>query len=253
MNFHPQVKTIIDFWQELNTKTPPFVHPRDSLSRCLSYEEYKKIPESDISRYDTYFHTSLMPVPYYGDIQNAKVYVLYLNPGFCPDDYAAERERKGYFQLFVNGLRQNGKNEYPFPFISPQHDDTPAGRWWMRKLRRIIEHVAEQKNISRENAVFEISQKIATLELVAYHSTTFNGNYAVVHDLPSSQMIRNFVREYALPRAREDKACIIITRGKRIWNLTPEENVIIYDRNQARGAHLTSGFPAWPSLCKFLL
>lgn len=39
---------------------------------------------------DTRFHLGLVPVPFAGDIERAKVIVLLLNPGLEPDDYFGE-------------------------------------------------------------------------------------------------------------------------------------------------------------------
>ena len=71
-----------------------------------------------------------------------------------------------------------------------------------------------------------------------YHSRKF-GSESLIENLRSVEIMRSFVNDYLLPKAQNNKATIIVTRKAKIWGLTKSKNVIVYNKNEARSAHLT--------------
>ena len=48
-----------------------------------------------------------------------------------------------------------------------------------------------------------------------------------------------FVHAVLVPRAKRDEALIIVARGVKQWKLPDHDNIIKYERNEGRSAHLT--------------
>lgn len=58
-------------------------------------------------RKDDGFHFSLLPTPYVGNLNEADVFVLKLNPGFHDADFFAEFNNPGFRAASIRGLQQD--------------------------------------------------------------------------------------------------------------------------------------------------
>ena len=192
-------------------------------------------------------------MPYVGDITNASVYILMLNPGFRPLDYYAEQESSEYIQALKSGLHQTGYNKYPFYFLDPRFSWTGGGSYWNQKLGAYIKKIISRDGITYQEAAYNISHKIAVLELVPYHSSHFKLPKKEIKKLKSVKLMRDYVTSYVLPRSRKNEACIIVTRKNNYWRMKEEMNIVVYTGGQTRGAYLTENSPAANVLDKFLL
>ena len=86
-------------------------------------------------------HLGLYPQPYIGDVTNASIYILLLNPGLGPIDYYSETGENGsenFRAALRNNLKQNFEdNEYPFMFLDPQFSWHSGYTWWHERLAKI--------------------------------------------------------------------------------------------------------------------
>lgn len=89
---------IVEFWNRLPLRTPPFIHlddrqilegKREDLSAKLDFDTFVKSQRFGAFE-DHRFHFSLVPVPYVGNLKKADIFILLLNPGFDFTDYFGE-------------------------------------------------------------------------------------------------------------------------------------------------------------------
>jgi hypothetical protein len=191
---------------------------------------------------DTRLHLGLLPHPLCGDVANAEIYILMLNPGYGPHDYFGEYEVPAYRKAVLGNLKQTFTSAtLPFFLLDPQFSWHGGFTWWHGKLARVIQELAHIREVSFAEARAELGRKIASIELLPYHSTSFRDSDHWIRDLASVKLARRYVNEYVLPRVSSGKAIAIVTRQAEVWNLPKHNGVIRYTGQEARAAHLTPG------------
>ena len=215
---------------------------RDKLFQCKTL---KGILKKDFFIEKSNFHEGLLPYPYVGNLEKAKIYLLMLNPGVHLGDYRAE-QRAEYKQAWERNIRQTfGKNDYPFFFLNPKFADTPAFDYWHNKLKDVIKTIIENKRCSYEEALRFISKHIACLELVAYRSPNFNLSERIIKELKSVQKIRSFANSLK-------NKTLIVLRSAKLWNINGDNNIIVYENGQAQAASLTANSEGGERIIKIL-
>ncbi len=246
---------LIGFWNRFRLTAPPFVHPDDDLP--ILREKAPWSPKTDPADFESYvsgprfgdaedhrLHLSLFPVPYAGDLRSAPVVILALNPGFKHSDYWAEFKDSEFQKRLRTNLRQLfNDTDYPFPFLDPQFCWHSGFRWWERKLRDVIQSIAKERyrgyRGSYLRALKFLSQNLACIELIPYHSDTFR-DHRLLKELPSAKHARTFVRENLVPAAIAGKRTVIVTRQKAGWEMPRQGgDLIIYGKGEPRGASLS--------------
>ncbi len=160
------------------------LYPDDDLSKLEKYckkfnslEDYMKSPLFGDPK-DKFIHIGLTPTPFVGDLDNASIYMLMLNPGLNTADYL-QLESEVFIRAFRENLNQIPNRKYPFYYLNPQLCNHPGYNYWTAKLKDLIGKVREAKiegnNTPWLDAQEWLSKRIALLELVPYHSK--KGNY----------------------------------------------------------------------------
>lgn len=189
---------------------------------------------------DTRLHLGLLPEPFTGDLRKASIYVLLLNPGLGATDYYGEYEVKALREARLRNLRQDFPSDrLAFSNLDPQFAWHGGFQWWHGKLRTVIAALAERRGATFAEARHAIGSRIASIELFPYRSASFNDQGKWLRNFPSVQLAREFVRDVVLPRVHRGKAIVIATRQVALWNLPEAADVIRYEPQHARGAHLT--------------
>ncbi len=187
-------------------------------------------------------HLTLLPQPYGGDLRKAEIFILLLNPGLGYTDYWGESRVKSFRNRLVRNLRQKLEGiHFPFMWLDPEYCWHGGFVWWEKKLRDVIKVIAEEKFHGHYiDALRDLSNRIACLELLPYHSFSF-GAHGLVEDLPSVKIMREFVRSKLVQEAKSGKKTLIVTRRQNDWGL-PEgvENIAIYRGGHTRGASLST-------------
>jgi hypothetical protein len=245
------MQKIIQEWSKWKQTEPPYILQADdeviSLPKSVSstaptHTTWESVySQPDLGKPgDVKLQLGLIPHPFCGDILNAEIYVLMLNPGYEPQDYFAELEVPIYSEAALNNLKQDFKdNNYPFYMLNPEFSWSSGFVWWHKKFALIIDSISKNSDISFADARKHLSQKVASIELVPYHSTSFRDPVGWTKKLESAKLARDFVNEYVLERVRNDEAILIVTRQVREWNLPEHENITVYSSTEARGAHLS--------------
>jgi hypothetical protein len=251
---------LIEAWRRLDLSRAPFILKGDEELRKKhkgkelihsygSYEEY--IADEDHGRrHKAIFHTGLLPVPYAGNLAKAEVFLLLGNPGFGAHDYYAEYGVQNFRNAVIQSLQQkNGEDLYPMIYLDPRFAWHGGGIYWQNKLSNIL-LTMEGTYVS---ALQCLSQRLAVLESVPYHSTDMSFSAPVrklLQELPSVQLMSAYVREMLVPRAQSGEISIIDLRGK--WDLPEEENIIVYKKQERVSALLTLGSRGGKKIVDFL-
>jgi hypothetical protein len=235
-------KDLLSTWRGmLPLSKPPYILPGDEvLIRKGLYHSY--------SSFETYIddpqfgkasphkihsvHSGLIPFPYDGDILKAKIYILTLNPGFVPDDYYAESHDRVFRDARIRCLQQEHLDkDFPFMNLNPRFSYHGGYQYWASRLGDIIDKVSEQRHVSYREALSLLSQKIALLEYVPYHSERYRVGKAVVDEMRSPMLIKAFVKSYVVPRTENGDAVIIVTRKVREWGVSELSGKrVVYNR-----------------------
>lgn len=212
----------------------------------FSWESYQRDPALG-SGEDTRLHLSLIPEPYVGNLMQARVVILLLNPGLTPSDYHAQGI-PAYRDALLEQLKGEGNaGDYPFLHLDPAYAWQDGFTWWNGKLRAVIKKAAVdwfgKDVIAARRAV---ARQVAALELVPYHSECFGLSDDLVGRLRSSTLSRDFVRQVLVPKAAAGGCEIVVTRRVRDWGLLAETGdlpgVINYSSpGHARSASLSPG------------
>ena len=195
---------------------------------------------------DKCVHLGLLPHPFCGDVLNAKVYILMLNPGLNPSDYFGEDQVPSFREAVLRNLRQQfAEDDYRFMFLDPQYSWHSGFDWWHGKLKGVIAALAGKWHCTFAEARKRLARSIASIELFPYHSVNSGAISRWLktgHPLRSAKLAGGFVREYVMPRVKLGEAIIVVTRKAKHWDVKPSSGkVIVYSGGKARGAHLTPG------------
>jgi len=153
------------------------------------------------------YHTEVLPEPFLGNVLDAKVVILALNPGFVYDanigkwEKASEAEKENFIKSKCDQLSLKTKE-----FISEDKIENEIGdNYWSKKTKYISDNYPNSKN------------DIALIQFCGYHSEKFrliSSKYFGRSSLYlSSQEFTFRIIRYLMQKDR----VIILARGERIW------------------------------------
>ena len=244
---------LLSEWSKWDPENFPYVLHTDAdvlespswkpwVAKYRSWREATRAPDFCKSD-DKRLHLGLIPIPFVGDMLNASVYVLMLNPGLGPGDYFEYRV-PGLRKTLLANLRQKHKvGVMPFLFLDPQFAWHGGFGYWNRKLKGVMEDLALSKDISLADARSTLGSQLAVVQLVPYHSAGFNQK--ALQQLSSVDLAKDFVGKTVAKRVRARDAIAIVTRQVKVWNqclpddLEERHGVIRYTALEARAASLS--------------
>ena len=179
-------------------------------------------------------HTALLPQPFIGDPESAKVILLMLNPGLGPMDYYSElsdNRDATYIQALQRNLRGDA-TDHPFFFLDPSFRWHPGAEYWDRRLGWLIDAFVAHGLKPNESRRL-VAQNVCCIQSLPYHSTNFSGLRALLKALPSVKLARDAATELATDPTR----LTIVMRNAEFWQLAEANNVrhaaISHRRNAA--------------------
>lgn len=261
---------IISYWKDFNHETKPFIHDKDKIilekhqDDVNSHEDFLNLNYYGTKKNKLKYklHLNLLPEPYAGDITNATIYVLLLNPGYSNSNYYEENESSSDFRKdFIRTIRQEfkSKDKYPLIWLNPKYLWTAGGIWMENKFKPLLEYCVQEKGYTYVEALKLISKKVAILELFPYHSESFGVSSSDL-ELESVKRMRDFVIDTVVDKAIKNKACVIQTRSIYEWKLKLEDykdkdkcdNIIVFDSKHRRSASLGRKSASWAKMKEFL-
>lgn len=255
--------TLLDAWAAWRGDTAPYVlegdrtllSSRRSVRATTVFTDWHTaIGQGDFcAPSDSRLHLGLLPEPFCGDVRNASIFVLLLNPGLGPSDYYGEYEVPAFRAVRMQNLRQafDGRS-LPFYMLDPGFSWHGGYLWWHRKLCGVISAISTSRSISFVAAQRALAAELASIELVPYHSATFGDPGGWLAGLQSVQLARTYVQDVIVPRVRRGEAIVIATRQVSLWGLPDIPGVVRYSPGQARGAHLTPTSPGGRAILEWL-
>lgn len=238
---------LVEQWRHLPVDAPPFLLAGDKIlqermptNQHRSFDEFIQSPDFGLKD-DSAQHLGLLPIPYVGNLQRASVFILTLNPGLSPIDYYCQQHNKPFTEALIRNLcQENADDPYPFIFLNPRFSWHSGFDYWHGRLRDIAQMVARKKNKDHRSGLQYLAQKVCVLELVPYHSRSFGLSRSILDSLESVRLMVDYVREVVVPRAQSGEVAVVVTRKAHYWGLTEDgQNVVIYQRSETRGAHLS--------------
>ncbi|KAF0111111.1 MAG: Uncharacterized protein FD147_1212 [Chloroflexi bacterium] len=231
---------LVEKWRQVDLEKPPYIFPGDEqLIRgrkidpdIKSYEEYVA-RLGEVKEFPNKLHVGLIPVPYVGNLETAKFFILTANPGLGTTNYKGEYDDSKYRKQLIINLRQENFDEYPFMSLNIEFAWLGGFIYWERKFSSIINQLLENQ-ITYDNALRLISNKVACVELVPYHSTKGCG----ISNLESTKMFKEFVHQVLKPKAQKGEIDIVVIRKAVDWGLENDKHTIVFPANQARSSSL---------------
>ena len=207
-----------------------------------THDKNKKANEES----QTVIHFGLLPQPFIGDVENAKIIICSLNPGFSTDDYNTDEL---HHNDILEQLNPDNHNKTLF-WLTEKPDDkgnlSGGAKWWQGKLDQkdkekslvyniIKEYKSDVASLSDEELkkekekVFKVlSENMAAIELFPYHSAKFNYNY--LKNCESTNKIIEYVKELA-EKSKGKNRLICFTRSFKYWEVDKIENQADVIRN----------------------
>jgi len=140
----------------------------------------------------------VLPCPFLGNIEKAKVVVLLLNPGFEWQDLAFSMTHEKYYRECLASLKQ--ESERPFFIFDKELGFSGGYRWWAKVTKKLIEDGV---------TLDDLSEKMMAVQYFPYPSVTYKGNKNI---LPSQNYSFYLVRE-----AIRRKLPIVMMRSEKLW------------------------------------
>lgn len=232
----------ISFWRSLDLSGPTFIHNADR--EFLDQPKFKRLTKGNECRIEGFdLHLTLLPAPYTGDLRQADIFLVYLNPGVGAADYHDE-QNLAFRERLVKNIRQEFEGaDYPFLSLDPAFKETGGYKYWATRgkaLREIIEVVASKKTSGNiEKAQHLLANRIASIECIPYKSKKCAPGFL---GLRSAQMSREFICDFLVQRAALGEVTIIVTRSVKRLGFDPEappKGVIVYPTRHARSASIS--------------
>lgn len=198
----------------LNSKKYP---PVDKVDDDANEETKKAAKEKYKLRLNVY------PQHFVGDIDNAKIIILSLNPGYSTEYYDAYKNKTEYKQT----IKENLEMERPFFHAFELANESDLG-YWGNKMKCWVEGYEKKDNEEIIESLKKITKDIALAEFFPYHSMSYNDMYNKLGKGTSPNSNRK-IKDY-LPTQKflfekikkriddkDDKVIIILTRSFAKW------------------------------------
>lgn len=255
--------TLLDAWRNWTPRSGWQCYPDDE-ARLKRLAATKVAPvnldwdglvgEPAFGSKDSRLHLTLVPIPFLGNLETAKVVVLLQNPGFAPTDYYGEFKVPGFRDLLLKNLRGDLKNDdYPFFFLDPTLAWHGGFTWWQEQLGSVID-VMTDASTSHLKARRNLAKGLACIELMPYHSESGVVSKAFLDKLPSAKLARNYLWGPLVARAKKADVTIVAARHVDPWGFERSaepgkfniplglnsDSCVIYRTKQARRASLSA-------------
>ena len=174
----------------------------------------KKIQSNKEQNYVTEheFHLELLPEPFWGDLENANVYILSGNPGFGGNEQKIDGK-----QAFIDAIKENlNRDASRLIWLDSDLKENTKDKEYEKDGETVLYHPGfeyweEKTKELREKAGDDLN--ICVIELFPYHSQKISDEMKkCASELPS----REFV-DFYIEKAINDGKRIVIARCKSEW------------------------------------
>jgi hypothetical protein len=165
------------------------------------------------TKFELRVEQGMLPEPYQGHVDSAKVIFLMLNPCFDDTDklFYANKE---YYDEVLDTINQDLDKEYPFSILHPKWSASPASRYWRNQMGKYAEAISCIKDISFEAGMKVVANNIATVELFPYHSKNWTSTKSLMQ-IQSVQYSRFLAKKAII----DTNKIVVCTRAIREWSM----------------------------------
>ena len=147
-------------------------------------------------------HTEIMPAPFMGNVLEAQVLLLLLNPG-----YDEEEERKNYYNLYRHYWENEIQHKHSIPdlpLFCLEDSYINFSDYWQKRLNHLIKATSKEK----------VAKNVAIVQYFPYHSKKFK---LIPKRILEDNLVSQKYNFYLIEKAIERNATIIILRGTKLW------------------------------------
>lgn len=204
-------KAIINPWLKLieEINNPNFDNNHVLRQEQSIVEEFNEKINNDLYK----IHTQIMPSPFMGDVYNASVVILMLNPGYDPkEDIISDEDGLNYYNRYKDWWKKEIQHIHTkpnLPFFALDEQYSKSSDYWVKKLKPLTSISTNEK----------VARDICTIQFFSYHSQKYKSIHKKLikeagfdNYLPSQKYNFQLVKD-AISR----NAIIIIARSKKIW------------------------------------
>lgn len=181
------------------------------INKLLRSQKYKKLDNI----YSLKLH--LFPQHFVGDIENSKIIVLSLNPGFSNDYDSIYKKTTEYKDIIEKNLNFTNKRFHAFDLSTSKENG-----YWDKKLRPWFESSINEKYSNNELGIESLeldnifTNAVSLIEFFPYHSEKYHNIYDSIADedyLPSQKFVFSIIEN----RIKNKDAIIILARSFNKW------------------------------------
>lgn len=169
-------------------------------------------------------HTTLLPYPFCGDLNNATFFVLMLNPKVVAENYI-EAEDVAYRNMHISNMAEGNGNS--FFYFSHEGLYSSGGRYFRNFFSPVVRQMsqdnavtdlAERVGLTPEGLVAEwLRESVAVIDLFPYLTMEGIQDVNWVGRLPSVICARSFFQDVLAPRCLNGEISIYARRACRRW------------------------------------
>lgn len=206
----------------LNSKKYP---PVDKVDDDANEETKKEAKEKYKLRLNVY------PQHFVGDIDNAEIIILSLNPGYSTEYYDAYKNSTNKNGTkYEQTIKENLEMEKPFFHAFELANESDLG-YWGNKMKCWVEEYDKKDNKTIIESLKKITENIALAEFFPYHSISYNDMYdklgkgtspnsnrKIKDYLPTQKFLFEKIKKRIDDKDdKDDKVIIILTRSFAKW------------------------------------
>ena len=119
---------LVEFWRKCDLDRPPYIHIEDkpyidaavNVGKTMLPSHRAFVDHSSFGdENDSSLHLSLLPVPYQGNLSQADILIVMLNPGLGLSDYQTEEDQPHADQIRKIIRQDLADVKYPFLSLNP--------------------------------------------------------------------------------------------------------------------------------------
>jgi hypothetical protein len=243
------IEELKSFWSNYK---PYDLHPEDKKylgakkqNYCIdiSIEELRENYGSDLKSEETLINfiankenrnkilINLFAVPFIGNVEDAKLYILMGNPGFHTGDYVDEIEDKTYIELLKENINISSSS---FMYLRNEAINTGGYKYWSNrgKIFKIAHYLGNLNQRPFKENLEIVMKSTCVVESVAYHSIQKPSEK--LYNMPSSKLNKRLVNEYIQEKTEENNAMCFIWRSVSFWGMKKNQNILLRDKMKAR-------------------
>ena len=147
-------------------------------------------------------HTNIMPAPFMGNVLEAPVILLLLNPGY--DEKEEQLDYYNHYRPYWENEIQHQESVPGLPLFCLDEEYCNYSNYWQNKLKYLIKATSKNK----------VAHNVALVQFFPYHSKKFKNIPKKISSEPLESQVYSF---HLVKKAMDRNAIIILMRSRKEW------------------------------------